>query len=395
MRAKTTEAIKPFIVMEILERAQALEREGRSIVHMEIGEPDFDTPPGIVEAGVSGMTGGHTHYTDSRGTHELREAIATWLSGRYGIDVTSDRVLVTNGVSPALLLVLSVLIEEPGDEVILGDPHYPCYPNFIRYLRGVPRLVPAADERGFQLDPADARRLVGPRTKAIMISSPANPSGTLMPPEDIEEICSLGVPVISDEIYHGLVYGDAQARSALEFGGEVFALNGLSKLFAMTGWRLGWVVAPPSAVRTLHILAQNFFIPPNAFVQRAGAAALSETHPEIEAMVARYDARRRFLLEKLPEIGLRCRVEPKGAFYIFVDASHVDPDSYRLAFDILEKAGVALAPGIDFGAGGEGRLRISYANSIENLAEGVRRLETYLDGRGALPSSHPSKGAHG
>lgn len=389
MRAKTLDAIKPFIVMEILERAQALEREGRSIVHLEIGEPDFDTPAAIVEAGVSGMTGGDTHYTDSRGTFELREAIAAWLNERYGLDVTSDRVIVTGGVSPALLLVLSVLIEEPGDEVILGDPYYPCYPNFIRYLRGVPRLAPAGDERGFQLDPATARRLITPRTKAIMIASPANPSGTLMPPADIEEICSLGVPVISDEIYHGLVYGGVRARSALEFGEKVFALNGLSKLFAMTGWRLGWVVAPPEAVRMLHILAQNFFISPNAFVQRAGTAALTRTHPEIEEMVSRYDARRRFLLERLPALGLRCRVEPKGAFYIFVDASHVDRNSYRLAFDILEKAGVALAPGIDFGAGGEGRLRISYANSIENLAEGVRRLETYLAERDALPGPRP------
>ena len=391
MRSKITDGIKPFIVMEILERAQALEREGRSIVHMEIGEPDFDTPAGIVESGVAGMTGGDTHYTDSRGTHELRETIASWYNGRYGLDVTGDRVLVTNGVSPALLLVLSVLIEQPGDEIVLGDPYYPCYPNFIRFLRGVPRFAPASSDRGFQIDPADARRLVGPRTKAIMINSPANPSGTLMPPADIGEICSLGVPVISDEIYHGLVYG-AKEHSALEYGDDVFVLNGFSKLFAMTGWRLGYCIAPASAVRTLHVLLQNFFISPNAFVQRAGLSALSRQQPEIDDMVARYDARRRFLLEELPKIGLGCRVEPKGAFYIFVDASHVDRDSYRLAFDILETAGVALAPGIDFGAEGEGHLRISYANSIENLADGVRRLEGYLARRDALPAPHRSKG---
>ncbi len=216
-----------------------------------------------------------------------------------------------------------------------------------------------------------------------MINSPANPTGTLIPPEDIEAIVSLGVPVISDEIYHGLVYGERE-RSALEFSDRCYVLNGFSKLFAMTGWRLGYAILPEGALRRIQILQQNFFICPGSFVQRAAVAALRQSHPEIGEMVALYDERRLFLLGRLESLGLRCAVEPKGAFYIFVRAGHIDSNSYRLAFDILEKAGVALTPGIDFGERGEGYLRISYANSLENLKEGMDRLEGYLEGRCAV-----------
>ncbi len=201
-----------------------------------------------------------------------------------------------------------------------------------------------------------------------------------MPEPDIRGICELGIPVISDEIYHGLVYDDKE-HSALQFTDDAFVLNGFSKLFAMTGWRLGYIIAPERHTRTLQILQQNFFISPNSFVQRGGVTALTEDHPEIAEMRGRYDARRRFLLEKLPELGLSIGTEPKGAFYFFVNAGHIDTDSYKLAFDILERVGVAVTPGIDFGARGEGHLRISYANSLENIGEGVRRLESYLEER--------------
>ncbi len=374
------DAIKPFIVMEVLEKAIALERQGRSIIHLEIGEPDFQTPKRIVEAGIGALRDGETHYTDSRGILELRAAIAAYYGRKYGTSFTEERVLVTMGTSPALLLALSVLVEQPGDEIILSNPYYPCYPNFIRYLGGSPRFIESREIDGFQLKPDDVKSAIGPRTKGIIINSPSNPAGTLMPEPDIRGICELGIPVISDEIYHGLVYDDKE-HSALEFTDDAFVLNGFSKLFAMTGWRLGYIIAPERHTRTLQILQQNFFISPNSFVQRGGVTALTEDHAEIAEMRGRYDARRRFLLEKLPELGLSIGAEPKGAFYFFVNAGHIDTDSYKLAFDILERVGVAVTPGIDFGARGEGHLRISYANSLENIGEGVRRLESYLEER--------------
>jgi (5-formylfuran-3-yl)methyl phosphate transaminase len=376
-------AIRPFIVMDVLERAQALERQGRSVIHLEVGEPDFPTPPVIVQAAIEALRNGDTRYTDSRGIAELRAAVARYHERRYGVRVAEERVFITGGVSPALLLVLSILLENPGGEIIMGDPAYACYPNFVRYLKGAVRAVATAEEDGFQLTPAQVKAATGPRTRAVLINSPSNPTGTLIPEKDLEAICGLGVPVISDEIYHGLVY-EGRVRSALEFSDEAFVLNGFSKRFAMTGWRLGYVIAPARFIRPLQILQQNFFISPNSFVQRAAIAALREDPPELEEMRIQYDARRRFLLKALPTIGLRFAVEPKGAFYFFVDASHVDGDSYRLAFDILEKAGVAVTPGIDFGERGEGHLRISYANSLERIGDGLRRLGAYLDERGAL-----------
>lgn len=370
--------IRPFIVMEVLERALALEREGRSIVHLEVGEPDFPTPPRIVRAAVDALERGETHYTDSRGLAELRAAIARSYERKYGVTVSGDRVIVTMGTSPAMLLVLSLLIEAPGDEVIIGSPGYPCYSNFIRYLRGTPRILQALESEGFQLDPETVRKAITRRTRAIIVNSPSNPAGTLIPRDHLAAICGLGIPVVSDEIYHGLVYGETE-HSALEFADDAFVLNGFSKLYAMTGWRLGYAIAPPERVRRLQILQQNFFICPNSFVQRGGIAALAETHPEIEEMRRQYDARRRYLCAELPKLGLPFAVEPKGAFYFLVNASHLDTDSYRLAFDILEHAGVAVTPGIDFGPHGEGYIRISYANSLENVAEGIRRLRSYLD----------------
>lgn len=377
MNSRIEEKIKPFIVMDVLERAIQLETEGKSIIHMEIGEPDFSTPPRIVEAGISAMREGNTHYTDSRGTGELRSAVASYYNKKYEVNVSSDQVLISMGVSPALLTVLSTLINNAGDEVIIGNPCYPCYPNFIKYLGGVPKSVPARDENGFQPSPDDIKKLATPKTKAIIINSPSNPAGTVIPVENMREITNLGIPVISDEIYHGLTYG-IEDHSTLEFTDNTFVLNGFSKLFAMTGWRLGYIIAPRKSVRSIHILQQNFFISPNSFVQQAGVTALTETHPEIEKMKNTYNKRRLYLIKELPGLGLTFSVEPQGAFYFFVNAETSGMNSYKLAFDILEKAGVAVTPGIDFGRLGEGHLRISYANSLENLAEGVKRLKSYF-----------------
>ncbi|UCF07010.1 MAG: pyridoxal phosphate-dependent aminotransferase [bacterium] len=367
--------------MEVLERAITLERQGRSIIHLEIGEPDFDTPRRIVEAGIESLRQGDTHYTDSRGIIELRSAVAEYYNRRYNTAVSEEQVIITMGTSPGLLLVLSNLITEPGDEIILGNPYYPCYPNFIRYLKGIPRFIATREENGYQPKSEDVKALIGPRTRAVIINSPANPTGTLIAEDDIREICELGIPVVSDEIYHGLVYGETE-HSALEYNEHAYVLNGFSKLYAMTGWRLGYMIAPAQSMRTLQILQQNFFISPNAFVQHAGVTALTQKHPEIEEMRNRYDARRRYLLEELPKLGLDCVVEPRGAFYFFVNTAHLEEDSYKLAFDVLEHVGVALTPGIDFGDRGEGHLRISYANSLEHIIEGMKRLKTYIEERG-------------
>lgn len=377
MKEERLQKIKPFIVMDVLERAMEIERDGRPVIHMEIGEPDFDTPPSIIEDTIDSLRNGRTHYTDSRGIPELRTAVANYYNNRYKVDVSEDMVFISMGVSPALLVVLSSLIDNPGDEIILANPYYPCYPNFIRHLGGIPRFIETRAEEGFHLKPSKVQEAIGPRTKAVLINSPSNPVGTIMPPEDIEKICGTGIPVISDEIYHGLVYGERE-RSALEFTDDAYILNGFSKLYAMTGWRLGYAIVPTGSERLIHVMQQNFFISPNSFVQWGGVSALSNKHPEVDEMVEKYDCRRRFMLERLAEMGLECAVEPKGAFYIFVDASHLEKDSYKLAFDILEKAAVALTPGIDFGDQGEGYLRISYANSMENLAEGADRLEKYI-----------------
>ncbi|HEY5871196.1 MAG TPA: pyridoxal phosphate-dependent aminotransferase [Candidatus Tectomicrobia bacterium] len=365
--------------MDVLERAQAIERDtGVDVIHLEVGEPDFDTPPVIVEAAQRAMRDGETHYTHSLGLLELREAIATWYATHYRVTVSPERIIVTSGSSPAILLVLASLLD-PGDEVILSDPRYACYPNFIRLCDGATVDVTVGAADGFQYTAAEVSAHLTPRTKAILINSPANPTGTLLSPGQMARIAELGPLVISDEVYHGLVY-EGRAYSILEYTDQAFVLNGFSKLFAMTGWRLGYVIAPPEFVRPMQKMQQNLFISAGAFVQRAGIAALRHAWPEVQRMVDRYNQRRRIMLAGLRDIGFGIDHEPTGAFYVFADARRFGRDSYALAFDILEHAKVALAPGIDFGSNGEGYLRFSYANSLENIQEGLRRLKQYLVG---------------
>jgi aspartate/methionine/tyrosine aminotransferase len=262
----------------------------------------------------------------------------------------------------------------------LSDPHYACYPNFLRLVDARPHYVRVREEEGFQFRPEELKPHLTPRTKAVIINSPANPTGTLLTPERLAQLAEIGPFIVSDEIYHGLVY-EGKEHSILEYTDRAFVINGFSKLYAMTGWRLGYLVAPLEFVRPIQKLMQNFFISANPFVQRAGIAALTQAGPEVERMRATYDERRRFLLAGLTRLGFHIPVPPTGAFYVFVNARHLSEDSYALAFDILEQAKVGVTPGIDFGAGGEGYLRLSYANSLENLAEALGRLKTYLEQR--------------
>ena len=376
--------IPSFIVMDVLEKAHELEREGRSIVHLEIGEPDFTTPRCICEAAVEAIRRGETHYTHSLGIIELREAVCEHYLDSYGVRIDPDRVLVTSGTSPALFMIFAALLET-GDEIIFSDPHYPCYPNFAGFLGARAVLVKGEEEDGFQLRPAEIRKKLTPRTRAILVNSPSNPTGNLLSPERMEAIAEMGYPVISDEIYHGLVYGET-AHSILEFTDNAFVLNGFSKRFAMTGWRLGYLIAPREFIRPLQKIQQNFLISAGSVSQWAGVAALRKAAPDVERMKQVYDERRRYMIQRIREMGFGLPVEPSGAFYMLANAGHLSKNSYELAFEILENAHVGVTPGIDFGRNAEGYLRFSYANSLENIREGLSRLEKYLATRRVSPS---------
>ncbi len=381
MISKRTSEMTSFIVMDVLEKAHEMERDGINIVHLEVGEPDFDTPQCVKDAACKALTDGHTHYTHSLGMIELREAISAFYHNTYKVDIDPERIVITSGTSPAMFALFSAILEK-GDEVIISDPHYACYPNFIKFVQGIPITIPVYEEDGFQFRPDAIQEKVTHRTKSIFINSPSNPTGNLLSRNRLVKIAALtpraGPPfVVSDEIYHGLVY-EGREHSILEFTNNAFVLNGFSKLYAMTGFRLGYLIAPKDFIRPIQKLQQNFFICANAMVQLAGIAALNEAHKDVLQMKQIYDKRRKFMLQRLKKMGLGIKVEPTGAFYVFANAKHISNDSYQLAFDILQKAHVGVAPGIDFGKNGEGYLRFSYANSLENINEGMDRLETYL-----------------
>jgi aspartate/methionine/tyrosine aminotransferase len=372
--------ISPFMVMEVLEKAHELESMGRHIIHLEIGEPDFPTPECIREGAIKAIRDGHTHYTHSLGIIELREAICEHYSEKYGVEVGPDQVLITSGTSPALFMIFSVLLEA-GNEVIISNPHYPCYPNFVKFSGAKPIFVNVREEEGFQYRPREIEDKLGPLTRAILINSPSNPTGNLLSPQRMEAIADLKPHILSDEIYHGLVYEEKE-HSILEYTDKAFVLNGFSKAYAMTGWRLGYIISPPEFVRALQTMQQNFFICAASVSQWAGVAALKEAAPDVERMKSIYNERRTYMIKRLRQMGFGLTVEPAGAFYILVNAKHLSTDSYDLAFEILERAGVGVCPGIDFGQNAEGYLRFSYANSLSNIEEGLNRIEKYL---GTLP----------
>lgn len=376
MLSERAKQISPFIVMEVMEKAAEMERQGISVIHLEVGEPDFDVPKCVTSAVQQAYAEGRTHYTHSLGDPELREELAERYKKEYGVTVLPDQILVTSGSSPAILLVLGVLCD-PGDEVILSDPGYACYPNFMRFLGIKAVKVPVYEEDGFQYRPEEICKRISDKTKAIIINSPMNPTGNLLSPEVMKQLAQFDIPIVSDEIYHGLVY-EGKAHSMLEFTSNTFVLNGFSKLFAMTGLRLGYVVAPKEYIRPMQKFQQNLFICASSVAQRAGIAALRFAGDEVQQMQETYNKRRKYLVTRLQQMGFDIKVVPTGAFYVFVNARHLSSDSYKLAFDILEKAHVGVTPGIDFGENGEGFLRFSYASSLENIEEGMNRLEYYL-----------------
>lgn len=376
MISKLANSISPFYVMEVLERAQKLEKQGTDIIHLEIGEPDHNTDDKICKEAITAINAGDTKYTHSLGISDLREQLCLYYKKKYGVSISAENIIVTNGSSPALFLAFCSVLN-PGDEIILTDPHYACYPQIIRIAGGVPKFVRIYEKEDFQIDIKRLKKKISKKTRAILINSPSNPTGMLVNSDIMQQLSELGIPIISDEIYHGLVY-EGREQSILEFTKDAIVVSGFSKLYSMTGWRLGYLIVPDDYVRPIQKLQQNLFISANSFVQRAGIEALKMSDSQINSIVQKYKKRRDAMLTGLKSLGFKIQRVPDGAFYFFVNTKKISTNSYDLAFDLLENAHVALTPGIDFGKGGQGYMRFSYANSITNINEGISRLKKYL-----------------
>ena len=387
--AQRVEGIEPFHVMELVKRAEALRAQGRSIIHLSIGEPDFTAPAPVLRALQAVTDAGATAYTAALGLDQLRHAIAAYLSREFGAKVDASRVLVTAGASGALLLACAALVNA-GDEVLLTDPGYPCNRHFVTAFGGVARGVPVGADTRFQLDAALVREHWSARTRGVLLASPSNPTGTSVPFDKmasiVAEVRARGGFTIVDEIYLGLSYGDGAghaARSALELGDDIVGIGSFSKFFHMTGWRLGWLVLPPTWVGGFEKLAQNLYICPSTLAQRAALACFGD-----EAMATyrerrdEFRARRDFIVPAMRALGFGVPVEPDGAFYVWLDASAFTDDSDAFAIEVLEATGVVLVPGKDFGVNDPGRwLRLSYAAALESLREAVARLDAWLPKR--------------
>lgn len=376
--------IAPFHVMELLARARALEAQGRSIVHMEIGEPDFPTPRPICEAGMRALEKGELYYTPALGLPALREKIAGFYKTRYGVEVSSGRIIITSGSSGALLLAVAVLVN-PGDQVLLADPGYPANRHFVRMMEGEPVGVAVGPDSNYQLTPELLERHWGSRTVAALLASPSNPTGTLASVAAIRDMAALAARrngvLIVDEIYHGLVYDNA-AETALGVSENIFIINSLSKYFQMTGWRLGWMVAPERYVREIDKLSQNIYLAAPTPSQYAALAAFEPaTLALLDARRDEFKARRDYLVPALRALGFDIPQMPQGAFYVYAGCSRLAQDSYTFAVDLLERAGVAITPGIDFGDNApQQHVRFAYTQSLEQLQEGVRRISAFLRG---------------
>ncbi len=374
--------IQPFHVMALLARARQLEAAGRSIIHMEIGEPDFVTPQPVIDAGIRALEEGRTHYTPAVGLTALRERIAGFYGERYGVSVEPERIVVTPGASAALQLVMAALVN-PGDRVLMADPGYPCNRNFVYLVNGEPVGIPVTADTGYQPSLEQVEAHWSQDTAALLVASPSNPTGTLLDADTLQAFHSFtsarGRALVVDEIYHGLVYGE-RAPTALAVSEEVFVINSFSKYFGMTGWRLGWLVAPLDMVPEIDKLAQNLFLAAPTLAQHAALRAFDPDNLQIlEERREAFRERRDYLLPALRELGFSIPVTPEGAFYLYADCSRFTDDSYAFSQRLLEEAGVAITPGTDFGTfQPERHVRFAYTTSLENLQEGVRRLRDYL-----------------
>jgi aspartate/methionine/tyrosine aminotransferase len=380
--ASRMQDIAPFHVMELMARAQALEAQGRSIIHMEVGEPDFPTPQPIIDAAQAFIADGRVFYTHALGLPKLREAIAGFYADRYGVAIDAERIIVTAGASAALLLALGVLIDA-GDELLLSDPGYPCNRHFARLFEGRARSIAVGPETNYQPTATLVAEHWGARSRALLVASPSNPTGTMLDQAALESLYAVvsarGGTLLVDEIYQGLTY-DCAASTALAIADDVFVINSFSKYFNMTGWRLGWLVVPKDCVREVEKLAQNLFISPSAPAQHAALAAFKpETMEILERRRGEFQSRRDHLLGGLCQLGFRIAAEPTGAFYVYADVSQITDDSFRFAGELIEMAGVAATPGLDFGTNApERHMRFAYTVGEAKLSEGLSRIERFL-----------------
>ncbi len=383
--------IEPFHVVELLTRARQLESEGRDIIHMEVGEPDFPTPEPIARAAAAAIQGGKTLYTQALGLPELRTAISDFYCERYGVAVAASRIAITNGASGALNLAFAALAN-PGDEWLLADPGYPCNRHILRTYEGCPISMPVGPDSNFQPTPAMLRQYWNEKTAGLLVASPANPTGTLLTLSEIEALAAACRDkqghFMVDEIYHGLTYApqevplgdEISAPTACAAGDDIWVINSFSKYFQMTGWRLGWMVIPEAYVRDVEKLAQNLVLCPSTPAQHAALAAFApDTIAILEERRAEFRHRRDFLAPALEAIGFRVTARPEGAFYLYCDCSALADDSFALARDLLEKTGVAATPGLDFGSNApEKHIRFAYTTGVPRLAEAVERLRRYF-----------------
>lgn len=380
--AKRIQQISPFYVMELLQRAKELEAQGRDIIHMEIGEPDFATPQTILNAGIAHLQSGQVKYTAAAGLPQLRKKIAEFYQQRHDVLIAPERIFVTPGASGALLLALGVSLN-PGDELLMADPCYPCNANFAALFQGIAKRIPVDASTQYQLTDDLIQQHWTHNTHAVLLASPSNPTGTMIPAQALQQTINLvnayGGSFYSDEIYHGLTYG-TDATTALKFSQNVFVINSFSKYFGMTGWRIGWLVVPEAYIEATEKLAQNVFIATSTNSQFAALAAFEpETLLELERRRQEFEKRRDFLYQRLIEIGFVCPVKPEGAFYIYANCSKFTDDSFKFAVDLLESEGVAVTPGKDFGNYQHGHhIRFAYTTSIENMEVALNRLERFI-----------------
>ncbi|NUU01920.1 pyridoxal phosphate-dependent aminotransferase [Herbaspirillum robiniae] len=385
--ASRLQNIAPFHVMELAKKAAVLEQQGRHIIHMGIGEPDFTAPPAVVEAATRAMADGKMQYTSATGLPQLRQAISDHYRSVYGLDIAPSRIVVTAGASAALLLACAALVEK-GAQVLMPDPSYPCNRHFVAAFEGQARLIASGPEHRFQLSAQMVREHWSAATRGVLLASPSNPTGTSILPEELRAIVAevrerRGFTIV-DEIYQGLSYEGAPF-SALSLGEDVVVINSFSKYFNMTGWRLGWLVLPPALVPQIEKLAQNLFICASSIAQHAGVACFApESIAIYEERKAEFKRRRDYIVPALESLGFTVPVVPDGAFYVYADCSALSDDADQLTVDMLNEAGVVLVPGLDFGPFTARRyIRLSYATSMENLQEAVARLKVFFDKRKA------------
>lgn len=381
--AERNSEISSFYVMELLRRAKQLESQGKDIIHMEIGEPDFPTPPTIVDAGIKHIQTGEVKYTPAAGLPELRKKIAAFYKQRYGVTINEQRIFVTPGASGAFLLAFGVSLN-PQEELLMADPCYPCNSNFATLFDGKTKTIAVDAGTRYQLTAQLIKEHWTPATKGALIASPSNPTGTLITPEELQQaiatVNALGGCFYSDEIYHGLVY-DTIATTALAFSDDVFVINSFSKYFGMTGWRIGWLIVPEEFIEATEKLAQNIYISTSTPAQYAALAAFDEsTLAELENRRREFAARRDFLYDSLLRLGFEIPIKPAGAFYIYANAKRFTDDSYQFALDFLEAEGVAITPGKDFGSNeAHHMLRFSYTTSLAKMTIAIQRLDRFIN----------------